>query len=131
MRGANLLKAEFTRSDLKDADLTGANLEKVELGRSNLSGAKLSGVSMRYANLSRVIFGGNSLAGVDLTGAYTLLTRFEDVDLSTSLGLQQFQIDIACGNDKTHLPDGLNRPRRLALPCGGIASLPGPQKRML
>jgi hypothetical protein len=39
-----------------------------------------------------------------------LLTRFEDSDLSQAIGLTQEQINISCGNEKTVLPQGIERP---------------------
>ncbi len=70
---------------------------------------------MRYAYIARAKFGGVGLAGVRLDGAYMLLTRFEGADLSGALGLTQEQIDIACGDDGTKLPEGLRRPA--SWPC--------------
>jgi len=43
------------------------------------------------------------------------LTRLEGVDLSAAVGLEQGQIDIACGDGATRLPAGLSSPA--AWPC--------------
>jgi uncharacterized protein YjbI with pentapeptide repeats len=50
------------------------------------------------------------LSGADLTGAYTLLIRIEGTDLSGVMGLTQQQLDIACGDAETKLPEGLAHP---------------------
>jgi hypothetical protein len=44
-----------------------------------------------------------------------LRTRFEGADLSQAMGLIQQQIAISCGDDKTKLPNDLQRPA--AWPC--------------
>ena len=51
----------------------------------------------------------------DFTGAYVFQTRLEGVDLSAAVGLEQGQIDIACGDGATRLPAGLSSPA--AWPC--------------
>ena len=56
-----------------------------------------------------------NLAGVNFSGAYMLRTRFEGADLSQAKGLIQQQIEISCGDDKTKLPNDLQRPA--AWPC--------------
>ena len=103
------------RSNLSEANLSDANASKAELARANLQGALLADTDLSYANLARANLTGAVLTATDFTGAYTLLTHFEDSDLSQAVGLKQDQIDIACGNDGTVLPEGLTRPRRLAL----------------
>ena len=51
-----------------------------------------------------------------LVGAYLYLTRIEGSDLSGVLGLTQWQVDVACGDGDTKLPEGLSRPPDW--PCG-------------
>ena len=75
----------------------------------------MDGVSLRYAYIARANFSGVNLARVNLGGAYMLRTRFEGADLSQAEGLTQQQIEIACGDDKTKLPNDLQRPA--AWPC--------------
>ena len=45
-----------------------------------------------------------------LTLAFMFLTRIEGLDLSAAWGLQQAQIDLACGDTSTKLPAGLSAP---------------------
>ncbi len=118
--GANLTdailsKAELPRSVFTGANLTDGDLSKAELGRAVMEDAKLIGTSFKYANISRVRFRGARMTGADLTGAYTLLAHFEDTDLSETVGLEQDQLEIACGNEATKLPDGLTHPA--SWPC--------------
>lgn len=65
--------------------------------------------------MARAIFTDTRLNKVDFAGAYTFLTRFEGVDLRNTQQLTQTQLDIACGDDETLLPEGLSRP--LSWPC--------------
>ncbi|MFK0335797.1 pentapeptide repeat-containing protein [Agrobacterium sp. 16-172Ci] len=136
LQGANLTKVEAYRSDFSAADATnakfvnaemqrtkfentkldGTDFTKAELGRADFEGATLNGSKFSLTNLSRARFGGAKLGGpVDFTSAFLLLTRIEGVDLSAATGLDQKQIDIACGDAKTKLPNGLTAPA--SWPC--------------
>ena len=136
LQGANLTKVEAYRSDFSAADATnakfinaemqrtkfektkldGTDFTKAELGRADFEGATLNGSKFSLTNLSRARFGGATLGGpVDFTSAFLLLTRIEGVDLSTATGLEQRQVDIACGDAKTKLPSGLTKPA--SWPC--------------
>ncbi|MCH8176957.1 MAG: pentapeptide repeat-containing protein, partial [Proteobacteria bacterium] len=88
---------------------------RAELGRVNFSDAQLKDVDFEYSNLSRARFNGAKLTDVNFLGAYTFLTRFENVDLSATSQLSQAQLDMACGNIYTQLPQGLERPA--SWPC--------------
>jgi uncharacterized protein YjbI with pentapeptide repeats len=116
LAGAVLTKAELARTNFTDAILTKADMTKAEFGRAVFSGADLAGADLSYANISRALFDGAVLSGVDLTGAYTLLAHFEGTDLSETVGLEQEQLEIACGDAETKLPDGLTLPG--SWPCG-------------
>ena len=103
-----LTKGELLRANFEGAILTGADLTKAEMSRASLEGANAVGADFSIANISRVIFQDANLEGANFTLAYTLLTRFEGVDLSQTEGLTQDQLDIACGDEDTLLPDGLS-----------------------
>ena len=108
LKNATFVKAEMTRADFTDADLTNVTFEKADLGRAKFKGASLTGTNFPFANLSRADFHGSSFTGsIDFTGAYMFLTRIEGVDLGEAKGLEQRQIDLSCGNDRTQLPAGL------------------------
>ena len=47
---------------------------------------------------------------IDLSGAFLFLAHVEGLDLSQATGLQQWQIDQACGDAETKLPAGLKTP---------------------
>jgi uncharacterized protein YjbI with pentapeptide repeats len=106
--GSAFSSAELQRADFTGAELTNAIFEKAELGRASFNSAVIGGAKFDYANLSRAQFTGAIInAPVDFTGAFMFLTRIEGADLSAATGLAQGQIDLACGDSNTRLPDGL------------------------
>jgi Pentapeptide repeats (8 copies) len=96
LSGAHLSYANLSDANLVDANLRGADLSGADLSSENLvgelGGANLLGANLSYANLSDA-----NLSGVDLSGA----------NLSGAINLTQTQLDAACGNSKTKLPEGL------------------------
>ena len=109
--GASFAGAELQRADFSGADLTGANFEKAEVGRVLFKGAVLTGARFSLANLSRANLSGATFEGpLDFDQAFMFLTHIEGLDLSAAKGLQQTQIDLACGDTQTKLPEGLTTP---------------------
>ncbi|MDX5361757.1 MAG: pentapeptide repeat-containing protein, partial [Alphaproteobacteria bacterium] len=108
---ANFRSAELQRTDFSGADLTGADFEKAEMGRAVFDGAILKDVRFDFANLARADLRKAKLSGrIDLSHAFLFLTRIEGVDLTGVTGLEQGQLDIACGDADTRLPPGLSAP---------------------
>jgi len=102
---ANLSDANLSDANLSDANLSGANLSDADLSRADLSDAKLSDAKLIGADLSDADLGGATLdraqlGNADLTGA----------NLSDATDLTQTQLDVACGNANTKLPEGLIKP---------------------
>jgi uncharacterized protein YjbI with pentapeptide repeats len=87
LSGADLSQANLSAADLRGADLRGADLGSADLTKAGLSGAYLSNANLSGANLS----------GANLGSAY----------LSSAEKLTQTQLDEACGNSNTKLPEGL------------------------
>lgn len=111
LRRANFYKSEMPRADFSGAALNDVNFDHSDLGRAKFAGADISGTRYEFAILARADLRKSRFEGpIDLTGAYFFLTRIEGVDLSAAKGLAQWQIDMACGDDKTRLPDGINKP---------------------
>ena len=111
LKNASFVRAEMTRANFTDADLSDVNFERADLGRAIFKGASLTGASFPFVNLSRADFRGSNFTGsIDFTGAYLFLTKFEGVDLGEAKGIEQWQIDLSCGDDKTQLPAGLDAP---------------------
>ncbi len=117
LSGANLTKAELNRASFEAANLAESDLSKSELGRADFADANLTNSDISFANLARANFSGANLNGVKLKSSYLYLTRIEGSDLSTVSGLEQGQIDLACGDGNTKLPNGLQQPDNW--PCNG------------
>jgi uncharacterized protein YjbI with pentapeptide repeats len=109
--GASFAGAELQRANFTGAALKGVSFEKAELSRVIFDQAVLTGVNFASANLARADLTKAVFQGpLDFTSAFLSLTRLEGVDLSTSKGLEQHQLDMACGDDKTKLPADLKTP---------------------
>jgi uncharacterized protein YjbI with pentapeptide repeats len=112
LSGANLTGANLSRANLSSADLSGANLRGANLRGANLSGAYPIGANLRGANLRGADVRGADLSGADLTGA----------TLSGAKNLIETQLNEACGNNETELPEGLDL--TLLKPCPPITIPP-------
>jgi uncharacterized protein YjbI with pentapeptide repeats len=95
LRGVNLADA-----DLEYISLEGSDLSNSHLVNTDLSNADLSDANLYHAYLENVDLSDATLSGADLG----------DLDLRTDTGLTQEQIDEAIGNERTQLPDDLQRP---------------------
>jgi uncharacterized protein YjbI with pentapeptide repeats len=129
LRGANLRLANVSRANLSEANLHGANLSEANLSEANLSEADLSeanlhGANLNFANLNNgtdlhgADLGGADLHGANLHGAnlHAANLSFADLrgatllgaNLSSARNLAQTQLNAACGDEKTQLPDGFS-----------------------
>lgn len=107
-QGATFTAAEMQRSNFTGAVLRGVDFTKAELGRADFADADITGTSFTLASLARADLSGAKFSGpIDLSGAFLFLTRIEGLDLSAATGMQQWQVDMACGDDNTKLPSGL------------------------
>jgi len=137
LRGANLFGADLSNAilsdaDLSDADLNSANLSKAALRGALLFGAHLSGANLRGAKLTNADLSGANLTDVNqdvfftppidlsnanlsranltnanLTNANLSGADLSSADLSNAKNLTQMQVDEACGDANTKLPEGL------------------------
>ncbi|MEM7729442.1 MAG: pentapeptide repeat-containing protein [Pseudomonadota bacterium] len=112
MRQANLHRAEMKRGRFRDMDFQSANLMSasaplVDFTRSNFDRARLDNADLSGATLDEGQFTGVRFGFADLSEASLNGTNLSDADLSHVIGLQQAQLDAACGNMNTRLPDGL------------------------
>jgi len=116
VENANFQKSEISRADFSGSTLTDVNFSKAELPRVNFKESTLTNVMFQYTNLARADFSEINLNGdIDLTGAYLFLTNIAGLDLSSATSMQQWQIDMACGDADTKLPTGLTAPS--SWPC--------------
>ncbi len=112
LQGANLFDANLRRADLWEADLSDANLQGAHLGSANLRGANLWGVNLQEANLVSANLQGADLDRADLQEANLSFanlqgTNLVSANLTNAEGITREQLDEACGDDKTRLPDDL------------------------
>jgi uncharacterized protein YjbI with pentapeptide repeats len=107
LRGASLQRADLRNAKFRNAKFSNANLRDADLQFGDLSGADLGGANLisadlRDANLIGAAFHGAIIVRADLRGA-----RLSGADLSDAHGVTQEQLDEACGDDETRLPEGL------------------------
>jgi uncharacterized protein YjbI with pentapeptide repeats len=118
----DLFQADFSKQDLDARDFSGArlrqtNLSLVSMDNSRLARANLSvangfggrfnrtdftGADFTNATMVGAWFGGALMTGATLTG-----TNLSGAYLYSARGLTQGQLDAACGDEATVLPDGL------------------------
>jgi uncharacterized protein YjbI with pentapeptide repeats len=84
-------RCDLRGADLKGMDLAGANLTRASLRNSDLKDPNLSGADLANAIFSDAVFRPTNLSGTDLR---------------TARGLQDEQLEMACG-DGTKVPDGM------------------------
>lgn len=94
---------KMPRAILEDATLTEANLPNAKFAEANLSRADLTRAIFTNTDFNGARFDQTILSDAVLDGA-----DFSGADLSTSQGLQQAQLDTACGDMRTRLPIGLS-----------------------
>jgi hypothetical protein len=115
LQGAHLEEADFRGAHLKYADFVGAHLKRANLGgvpleEANFEGARLEEACLVGARLTRAQFVNARLDRAILARAQLEKTSLLGVDLRYTIGLTQSQIDMACLDDTTQLPEGLTRP---------------------
>tara|TARA_R110000824_G_scaffold390760_4_gene587616 strand:- start:35932 stop:36795 length:864 start_codon:yes stop_codon:yes gene_type:complete len=117
MRGANAAGGDFRKANLKGVDLSYARMDATLLAGADFTGAKLvganfrliefvSGVTFRDTDARGAIFRFAFLRGVDFRGA-----NLSGADFTRAFGLSNEQLALACGDEKTKLPDGLRIPK--------------------
>jgi len=98
----NIPGANLSGANLSGADLDSAHLNSAYLSGANLSGANLSGANLRGADLTGANLRSANLRGANLSVAYLIRA-----DLTGAKNLIQTQLNEACGNNETELPEGL------------------------
>ena len=106
LRGANLSHANLKRVGLADADLEEAKLNHADLRYSRLEGANLRKADLSMATLMEVDLDETEWEGATLTGAIMENISLRGADLRGAIGLVKKQLDGACGDKDTTLPNG-------------------------
>jgi uncharacterized protein YjbI with pentapeptide repeats len=110
LRAVDLTDAKLSGADLLAADLTEAKLSGACLSRANLSEAHLSAAHLIAADLTDANLSGAYLIAADLTDANLSGANLLAADLRRAKNLTQEQINLAYGDERTKLPDHLQRP---------------------
>ena len=110
---ASLSGARFDNADLSQARFNGASLDGTRFDGASLDGTRFDGADLilaRFegANLFEARFKGADLSDARFDGAKFFVTRFEGANLETAKGLTQLQLNSACGDQHTRLPDGFS-----------------------
>jgi len=90
----------FGNGESQQLDLHNTNLQD-----ANLAGAQLLHANLTGAQLQDAFLGGAQLLHANLTGA-----QLQGVDLRKAQNLTQEQINTACVDETTTLPEGLTKP---------------------
>ena len=106
--GAVMETASMRTARLSGARFAGADLTAIQAQGADLSGADLSGAKLSRAQLSAADLTGATLAGARMGRAVLFRTDLSGADLSGVTGLYQEQLDAACGDEATVLPEGLS-----------------------
>ena len=110
-------------------DLSNADLSKADLVMANLAGALLRGADLTLANLRAADLQDADLSGANLVGARLLGAQFAGADVSgadlrTAEDITQEQLEETRCDDRTLVPEGLERPsRRHALAKVNLAKI--------
>jgi uncharacterized protein YjbI with pentapeptide repeats len=123
LEGAQLLRADLRGAQLQHAILTAAELQNARLGKTKLHGANLEwanlqgthliSAELQQANLHGARLQGAVLAHAQLQGAVLEGAQLQGALLQLAENLTQEQIDTACVDDATSLPEGRQKPQ----PC--------------
>ena len=105
--GANMWLADFTYADITRATLIDANLDGSELRHATLDQADLTGANLDGANLSNSRMVGAILSDANLNKVDLSAADIANVDFSSAHNMTQEQVDSACPDLATKLPDGL------------------------
>ena len=88
---AKLAGANLDWAKLRDADLSGAKLSRANLNSADLVETILRGADLRNASLWDADLIGADLREANFTGAICAETSFDDIDLSTVIGLEHIE----------------------------------------
>lgn len=103
-----LAHADLTNTCVKHGNLEGADFQDAKLVMMCMSYGDYRNASFRGANLSGANLAHAHLDGADLTGARLTITSIKGADLRHAIGLNQTQVDQACGDADTKLPAPLH-----------------------
>lgn len=98
LSGRILAGARMSRSVFDRSDFSNAILAQADATGSRFEDANFSGADLRQTTFDGAMLSGALLENANLSGA----------DFSDAEGLTQRQLNLACGDDDTLLPEGLH-----------------------
>jgi len=113
--GSNFRRADLTRGQFQDGDFRKTSFQRatatdVNFQNGDFTEAKLDHINLYKANLDGGNFKSVTFGNAIMLDATMMATDLSDADLSMTQGLKQDQLNAACGNMNTKLPDGLYVP---------------------
>ncbi|MGQ0534419.1 MAG: pentapeptide repeat-containing protein [Caulobacteraceae bacterium] len=100
--GARIRQADLSLAIADRARFHGANMSLVNFFGARLTGADLTDANLEGASLVGAYFGGARMSGAVLTGA-----NLSGAELASAVGLTQMQLNTACGDRTTILPQAM------------------------
>jgi uncharacterized protein YjbI with pentapeptide repeats len=104
--GSRIRQADFTIAIADRTNFTGANLSLTNMFGARVTGANFTGANLDGASLVGVHFG-----SARMTGARMAEANLSGAELADTQGLTQEQLNTACGDATTTLPQGMTIPR--------------------
>ncbi|MEM9233818.1 MAG: pentapeptide repeat-containing protein [Pseudomonadota bacterium] len=109
---AIIAHAVFEETEIIEGSFAGAIFRGGSLSGSTMTGSRFDDVQFERTDLRQVDFGASSFAGARfenarIHGASLAAANLSGANLSSTLGLTQDQLDQACGDEDTRLPEGL------------------------
>jgi uncharacterized protein YjbI with pentapeptide repeats len=108
--GSNFDRARFVNTRIKQMEADGVRLRRAdfsyaEVPNGRFIGAVLEDARFRQVSAPNAVFTAAMVKNADFTGA-----RLQGADLTEAIGLTQAQLNAACGDDATRLPEGMTIP---------------------
>ena len=110
LRSRNMAGARLRQSDMSLSVLNHSDLSRTDLRDVNGYGALFSSVNFSGADMTNSTFVGAYLEGANFRGAKLGGANFSGAEMAKAVGLNQSQLNAACGDEKTTLPHGLHIP---------------------
>lgn len=104
---AVLTRADASGSQFEAADFAGADLTLVRLVDAHCLRAQFDDATLRHADARGADLRGASFSGAVVTGASFDGANIAGADLRQAEGLTQAQLDQACGDGRTRVPQGM------------------------
>ena len=114
---ANLFRAHLEGAALLFVHLEGANLFRAYLEGAALLGTHLEGANLQEAHLEKALLFYVHLERANFEKAHLEGARISATDLTKVKNLTQDQVNTACIDEKTQLPEGLTKPA----PCPDVS----------